>query len=76
MDISAFPDEVLIAIAAKLTPGLRLSSFSLAHSRLKAAADHATKAQDAFSHTFSMFKAHTCHPANQSSRPLHEAACC
>lgn len=57
MDLLALPDEVLIAIAAQLPPGLRLSSFCLAHSRLKAAVDHATKAQDAFSHTFSMFTA-------------------
>jgi hypothetical protein len=67
MDLLAFPDEVLVSVAAHLPPGHRIGSFSLAHSRLKAAADHATKAQDAFSHTFSMFRTHTWHPGNQNN---------
>lgn len=53
MDVLQLPDVVLQAIAAHLPSGLRLGSFSLAHSRLQAAADHATQAS--FSHTFTMY---------------------
>jgi hypothetical protein len=76
MDILASPDEVLVTIAAHLPPGLRLSSFSLAHSRLRAAADHATKAQNAFSHTFSMFKAQPVHRYNYGDEEDEEYRLC
>jgi hypothetical protein len=52
MEILNFPDEVLSVIAAHLKPCIRLTSFSLAHSRLRAAADHATKTQLSLRHTF------------------------
>jgi hypothetical protein len=55
MDVLQLPDEVLQAIAAHLPSGLRLGSFSLAHSRLQAAADYATQAEASFSHTFTMY---------------------
>jgi hypothetical protein len=55
VEILNLPDEVLAVIAAHLPPDLRLTDFSLAHSRLRAAADHATKTQLSFSHTFQLY---------------------
>lgn len=52
MELLSLPDEALSVIAAHLKPDIRLTSFSLAHSRLRAAADHANKTQLSFSHTF------------------------
>lgn len=54
MSLLALPDEVITAVASQLPPGQRHSSFSLAHSRLQAAADQATNAQPVFRHTFSL----------------------
>ncbi len=54
MDILKFPDEVLSVLAAQLPPSLRFSTFSLAHSRLRAAAEHTTKTQACISHTFAL----------------------
>ena len=54
MELLSLPDEALSVIAAHLKPDIRLTSFSLAHSRLRAAADHATKTQLSLRHTFRM----------------------